>query len=92
MTAKTLRDMFISGNVTLCSAWYNLRHNGATKLRGKLQEKLPSITTRLSYIFVHVKGAVMVMKHYLIFVCLFLSLFLSLFVCLFVSFFLFTSK
>ena len=41
--AETLRDMFISGHITLCCASCNLYHNGATKLRGKSRVKLPSV-------------------------------------------------
>ena len=49
MTAtKTLRDVVISGHVTLSNNLYNLCCNGATKLRDKLQEKLPiSVTATL---------------------------------------------
>ena len=39
-----LQDMFISGHVTLGNDLGNLCRNSATKLRDKLQEKLPSVT------------------------------------------------
>ena len=52
MTAtKTLRDVFISGYVTLRNDPCNLCRNGATKLRDKLQEKLPSVTAALLFFF-----------------------------------------
>ena len=45
MTAtKTLRDIFISGQVTLGNDSGNLCRNDATELQDKLQEKLPSVT------------------------------------------------
>ena len=45
MTAtKTLRGMFITGHGTLGNDPCNLCYNGATKLRDKLQEKLPCVT------------------------------------------------
>ena len=48
MTAtKTLRGMFITGHVTLGNDSCNLCYNGATKLRDKLQEKLPCVTAAL---------------------------------------------
>ena len=48
MTAtKTLQDMFISGYVTLGNDSGNLCRNGATKLREKLQETLPSVKAPL---------------------------------------------
>ena len=39
--------MFISGHVTPLNDPCNLCRNGATKLRDKLQEKLPSVTAAL---------------------------------------------
>ena len=50
MTAtKTLRDMFISGYVTLCNDPCNLCRNSLTRLRDKLQGKLPSVTVPLYF-------------------------------------------
>ena len=40
---STLRGMFITGHVTLGNDPCNLCHNGATKLRDKLQEKLSCV-------------------------------------------------
>ena len=54
---KPLRGMFISGHVTLGNDPCNLCHNGATKLRDRLQEKLPSVTAPYrvqAYIFISI--------------------------------------
>ena len=45
--------MFISGDVTPGNDSCNLCRNGATKLRDKLQEKLPSVTAPYNFIFDH---------------------------------------
>ena len=47
---KTLRDMFISGEVTLGNDSGNLCCNGATELRDKMQEKLPYISELFYYL------------------------------------------
>ena len=47
---KTLRDMFISGEVTLGNDSGYLCCNGATELRDKMQEKLPYISELFYYL------------------------------------------
>ena len=44
IATETLQGMFITAHVTSGNDPCNLCRNGATKLRDKLQEKLPSVT------------------------------------------------